>query len=193
MPVLSWALRQNGVSGAVQAIWADLRILHHPPSTLRDRIRTALDLYPCDLLFVHRDCEGMSFNERRSQLLQDIGAAAPLGQTVVMVLPRRMTEAWFVVWEDAVRNAAGNPTGHVQLNIPHPAAIENIPDPKETLFALLRTASELQGRRLHQLPVRRLVHRVAELVEDYSTLRAAPAFDALMDDLEEVVRTNGWQ
>ena len=49
-------LNENGVN-RVQSEWADLRRLPMPPQTLRERILNAVELFPCDLLFVHRDAE----------------------------------------------------------------------------------------------------------------------------------------
>lgn len=57
LPILTWLLRTNGVQCAIQPAWADLRRLRQPPSKLSGRIKTSIDLFPCDLLFVHRDTE----------------------------------------------------------------------------------------------------------------------------------------
>src|SRR6266545_2388637 len=56
LPVLTWLLRQHS-QRPFQPQWADLLYLRQPPRTLEDKIITALELYPCDLLFVHRDAE----------------------------------------------------------------------------------------------------------------------------------------
>ena len=55
MPLLDWLLRQHMPSIAIQGSWADLRRLPRPPRSLVNRIQTSVDLFPCDLLFVHRD------------------------------------------------------------------------------------------------------------------------------------------
>jgi hypothetical protein len=57
LPILTWVLREKGKVSLVQSEWADLRRLPQPPQSLRDRILCAIDLFPCDLLFVHRDAE----------------------------------------------------------------------------------------------------------------------------------------
>jgi hypothetical protein len=56
LPILTWSLKQHDVD-TVMAQWADLSRIHRPPD-LRGRLKAALDLYPCDVLFVHRDSEG---------------------------------------------------------------------------------------------------------------------------------------
>jgi hypothetical protein len=51
---LAWLIEQSlnpGISTRPQ--WADLRAYRIKPSGLTSRIRAALTLYPCDLLFVH--------------------------------------------------------------------------------------------------------------------------------------------
>jgi len=54
---LRWLLEQHS-SIPADGTWAELRLLPSPPTVLRARIERALDLYPCDILFVRRDAEG---------------------------------------------------------------------------------------------------------------------------------------
>ena len=55
---LAWLVRQHlPPEVPVQPQWADLRPLRERPRGLREKIAAALDLFPCDLLFVHRDAE----------------------------------------------------------------------------------------------------------------------------------------
>ena len=58
IPILTWVLREKGNIKRVQPEWADLGRLPLPPQGLCERILWAIDLYPCDLLFIHRDAEG---------------------------------------------------------------------------------------------------------------------------------------
>ena len=94
-----------------------------------------------------------------------------------------MTEAWLLISERAIRVAAGNPHGRMPLTIPRLNTLEGLPDPKEVLFSLLRTASDLHGRRLRTLRVHGLVSRIVELLDDFSVLRALPAFVAFEEQL----------
>ncbi len=58
MPILTWLLRENGVICPIQSLWADLyRLPKKPPLMSREEFQAILDLYPCDLLFVHRDSD----------------------------------------------------------------------------------------------------------------------------------------
>jgi len=194
MPLLAWALRERGVEAALTGEWADLRVLRDPPATLEGRIEAALDLYPCDLLFVHRDAEEATVEDRQDEIGIALKAAFARmeAKPAVCVVPRRMAEAWFLIDEGAIRSASGNPRGAIALTLPRVNRLEEVVDPKELLYDLLRTASEHRGRRLRSFPVKRLVHRVAELIEQFATLRALPAFAAFEDELGAVVGREGW-
>ena len=57
LPILVWLLRRHFGSIPIQPEFADLRRLQNPPNELFERIAKSIELYPCDLLFVHRDAE----------------------------------------------------------------------------------------------------------------------------------------
>jgi hypothetical protein len=144
-----------------------------PPTckTLRQRIEAAIDLYPCDLLIIHRDAE----KQEAARRLEINNAIATLGQTYLVAMPIRMTEAWLLCHEQAIRNAAGNPNGKVKLKIPPPDKRESC-DAKEILFTALRDASELGLKRAQKIKPEQLRHRVAELLTDFSGLRQLVSF-----------------
>lgn len=194
LPLLTWLLRTHGVERALQAEWADLRRLPNPPTSLADRIRRGLELYPCDLLFVHRDAERASRSDRVGEIhgaLRQVAAAQPV-PPVICVVPVRMQEAWLLFDEAALRTAAGNPRGRRPLELPRPAELEDLPDPKRILHDLIREASGLHGRRRKRVPVSFYAGRVAELIDDFAPLRALSAFQALEADIAEVVSREGW-
>jgi hypothetical protein len=68
LPILSWLLDQHRIHCPIQAECADLRRLPNPPRDLRSRIEQSLYLYPCDLLFVHRDAESCPYAERKAEV-----------------------------------------------------------------------------------------------------------------------------
>lgn len=73
LPILTWLLRVNGVAMALQPIWADLRRANLlPRANLSERLRVALDLFPCDLLFVHRDAERVPCNQRVAEIQRSL-------------------------------------------------------------------------------------------------------------------------
>ncbi len=98
----------------------------------------------------------------------------------VPVVPVRMTEAWLLIDEGAIRRAASNPNGTQELELPAIARLEDLSDPKTALHDMLLKASEKRGRRLDQFRKRipSAVHRVAELITDFRPLRQLDAFRA---------------
>jgi hypothetical protein len=103
-----------------------------------------------------------------------------------------MTEAWLLFDETALRRAAANPNGKHPLQLPNLTQLEDKPDPKRLLYKLLGEASELGSHRRKKLPVEERVHRVAEFIDDFASLRAMPAFQALEDELKQVIQQQGW-
>jgi hypothetical protein len=194
IPVLTWLLQAHLVDCAIQHEWADLRRV---PKSLKDtfskRIKLAVELYPCELLFIHRDAE----KEPRQKRVDEIRKAKEeAGESVsvptVCVVPVRMTEAWLLFDETALRRAAANPNGKHPLQLPDLTKLEDKPDPKQLLYKLLGEASGLGSHRRKKLRVEELVHRVAEFIDDFALLRAMPAFKALEDELKQVIQEQDW-
>jgi hypothetical protein len=148
-----------------------------PPVTsgLDARIDSALKLFPCDFLFVHRDAEGMDATLRQIE----IEASWPdTEQTSVLicVIPVRMTEAWLITNQEPIRYAVGNPKGTESLDLPAVKDIESDPDPKKTLFAALKAASGLNATRKRRFNPHQYRHRVSELTDDLEPLRKLRSF-----------------
>lgn len=114
---------------------------------LADKIRGGFNRYgECDLLFVHRDADNAGAAARYREIaaaVRDVGYAGPW----VGIVPVRMTEAWLLLDEPAIRQAADNPYGRMPLNLPAPSAVERIADPKATLESALLRARGNRGRR----------------------------------------------
>lgn len=186
MPAIEWLLG-GIVDVAIAGPWADLAALPRGRAlgSLADRVRAAVELYPCDVLFVHRDAE----KEPRSKRVEEIRAA--LGEIesppAVCVIPVRMAEAGLPFDEPSVRRAAGNPRGRVPLELPPLDTLECLPDAKRLPREALRVASELRGRHLRRFDARAAVHVLAGIIEDYSPLRRLSAFGALECDLRALV------
>jgi len=182
MPLLTWSLKRYGVT-SITPQWADLSRI--PRARKRDhQLRVALDLYPCDLLFVHRDAETKPFAARRQEIAD---AANEIEVPHVPVVPVRMTEAWLLTSETAIRAAASNPNGADELQLPAIRRIEQIPDPKQMLHEVLARASGLGARRRSKLPVEQQVHRITSYIDDFSALDELEAFRALQRDIQAVL------
>lgn len=195
IPVLRWALIENAVQCSIQPSWADLRHLRKPPRGLANRITAALEYWPCDLLFIHRDAEGYGLERRRQEIdqaVQEAFAQARNPPQAVCVVPVRMLEAWFLTDLDAIREASGNPGGSQRLDLPDRQSLEALPDPKSFLHELLRDASGLSGRRRLKLQVHHAVHRIAQVKAGFHALRALEAFRLMEDDLRHVIGECGW-
>lgn len=188
LPIVTWLLQQHS-SRLIASTWADLSVLPVRPRSLDERIRQAVELYPADLLFVHRDAEGEPHEKRVSEIWK--ACPEPLQSHVVPVVPIRMQEAWLLISEPAIRSAAGNPRGRVKLPLPHRSSLETLPDPKATLYGALRIASELSGRHLNRFNVAAAAYRVSELIQDYSELRSLKAFGAFEASTIDALRHHG--
>ena len=192
IPILTWLLRKSCGPRPIHGEFADLRRLPNPPRTLAERIDRGLELYPCDLLFVHRDAERANVEDRMAEIVRALRKtkAAPL--PVICVIPVRMQEAWLLIDEAALRHAAGNPNGREPLNLPSVGTLEALPDPKDTLHDLLRRASGLRGRRLASFNERLSGHRVAEMIEDFRPLYRLTAFQRLTVEVGRTAKRQGW-
>jgi hypothetical protein len=183
LPLLTWSLRQQGISPISPQMADRGRIPRYAEAA--DFYRAALELYPCDLLFVHRDAESQAPQARRIEIIDGLRGVAVRH---VPVVPVRMTEAWLLWNESAIRFAAGNPNGTEPLSLPHPATLERLPDPKKLLHEAIERASGLNARRRSGLRTHQRVHRVAETIDDFTPLLAAPAFAQLQHDLRDALR-----
>jgi len=185
-PILDWLLDIHCPDRPHDVQFA--QYLPGNPKGLSARIKSALAEYPCDMLFVHRDAETSSLQEREQEI-ETAWKSQSLPQQMVTVVPVRMTEAWLLLDKAAIRAAAGNPNGTVALKLPSLSQVEMLRDPKEDLFDLLRTASGLATGRLSAFsaPARR--HRVAELMPTFEPLRALPSFKRLEAQLHQAFRT----
>jgi hypothetical protein len=188
LQILNWLLGQR-TAELFTGEWADLREHPRPPKDLSERIHATLALYPCDLLFVHRDAE----REPRERRVAEIREALSAIQypPAVCVVPVRMQEAWLLLDEAALRRAAGCPRGEIPFRMPPLKRLEQEPNPKKLLHDLLRRASGLSGRRAKQFRPDIQAHRLAELIDDYSPLYQLSAFRALDEELRMVLRQLG--
>lgn len=194
MPILTWLLRQHVPSLPIQSHWADLRMLKEPPRELRERIRESIRIYPCNLLFVHRDAETISLEDRQTEITQAVADARVDDEipAAICVVPVRMTEAWLLLDIGAIRQAAGNPNGTVPLNLPSPSSIEGLPNPKRILHNILRMAKDLGSHRRKHFNTNIAVQRIPECIEDFSPLRRLTAFVALEETVQETIESQRW-
>jgi len=191
MAVIDWILiHHNQLSDiAILPQFADPR--ESPSLRLTDRLPDAIRRFPCDILFIHRDAERESREKRQEEIDVAISKLAHTMPFSVPVIPVRMTEAWLLIDEPAIRMAADNPNGSVILDLPGFATLESLPDPKGRLNQLLIAASEKTGRKLDKFKRPRELAwrrgRVASLIDNYSSLRSLDAFKVFEHDFNLVI------
>ena len=194
LPILTWLLRQSCGAIPIEAEFADLRRLPHPPKKLSERIHWSVELYPCDLLFVHRDAESAPIEKREAEIRKALEESSVEGSVrVVCVVPVRMQEAWLLIDEAALRRAVGNPNGTQPLAMPDVQRLEELTDPKQLIRELLRQASGLRGCRLKRFNWRSSAHRVAEMISDFSVLYRVAAFQRLAAEVKRVATAAEWR
>src|SRR5689334_24837830 len=103
----------------------DLRRLASPPGRrVVDRLRAVFDFDDgFDLVIVHRDAENQSPQTRREEVSAAIKEVRE-GLPVLPVIPVRMTDAWLLVDEAAIRRIAGRPSGTGPLGLPAVGQVE---------------------------------------------------------------------
>jgi hypothetical protein len=191
LPIIQWTLVCAGVHADPQ--FADPRRL--PKGlTLAEKLTHAVDRFPCEVLFVHRDAEAQPMENRLREIRAAFTEAARSGFNLpaVALIPVRMSEAWLCLHQQAIRKAAGNPSGIIRLPLPKPGNVESEPDPKETLHEALRIASELGSRRRKSFSVHHAVHEVARNITDFSPLRILPSFQ-LFEAAVRSATAAGWR
>lgn len=153
IPIIDWALSEKYPHIAFTPSYADLSLLTKKPETLADKIREAVRLYPCHVLFIHRDTDKQEAQERYEEIENAYRESGLNAEEFpyVRIVPKKMTEAWLLIDEMAIRKAAGKPNGRVRLDMPHLHELEGIPDPKARMYDLLRVASDATGRRADKL------------------------------------------
>ncbi len=192
LSIIDWLLQQYLPQTAIDGEWADLRRLPNPPprSNIPERIKLSIELHPCDLLFIHRDAEGDIPDQRICEVneaIKTIKTAHVQVPPTVCIVPVRMLEAWFLFDLNAIRRAAGNPSGTQSLTLPSFDTLENLPNPKEILHKLLRDASGFHGRRLNSFNPRSAFHLIPGFIEDFGRLRDLTAFQKLESDIRKTI------
>jgi len=191
MAVIDWLLAHHNQLSDIAVLPQFANPRESPSLRLIGRLPDAIRRFPCDILFIHRDAERESREKRQEEIDAAISELAHTMPISVPVIPVRMTEAWLLIDEPAIRMAADNPNGSVILDLPRFTTLESLPDPKDRLNQLLIAASEKTGRKLDkfkrasELAWRR--GRVAHLIDDYSSLRSLGAFRAFENDFNLVI------
>ena len=108
LPILNWLLSQHLPGTPLEPEFtARVREGQHD---VANRVKRAVADYRCDLLFVHRDADNRPpLRERRDEIAQAcVKSIVRSALRTVSVVPVRMSEAWLLCDELAIRRAADN-------------------------------------------------------------------------------------
>lgn len=184
IPILRWMLLRHHPGFEWMGQIANLQDLPNPPRTLPQKIATASDLFPADVIFVHRDADRESSTIRQQEISDAVQSLPERpARHCVPVVPVRMTEAWLLVSEMALRGASGNPNGRIPLQFPSRRDLERIPDPKSILQTLLIEASGLTGRRRKKFNFSIQRARIPDFLDDWETLLSLSSAKTLYDEI----------
>lgn len=185
LPIIRWSLHRHFGEIPVDDRLADTRQLRETPHTLAEKIAAAERLFPCDVLFIHLDADKDPLLKRR-QIASAVAELRAEGFVTphICIIPVRESEAWVLIDEAAIREAAENRRGKVKLHLPSRKKLETVADPKAALDELIRTASELTGRAWDKFIGRFRPFWVADCITDYSPLLDLPAFRAFDADVK---------
>jgi len=175
LPVLRWVM-ERATPAEFRMAWVDTSLFTTGPK-LAEKVRGALTVQPCRLLFVHRDADNQQPQSRFDEIKEAVGE-----QPHVAVVPIRTTEAWLLIDEGAIRAAAGRVSGREMLDLPALTRIEQLSDPKRVLRDALVQAHGATGRRARRFHPADARQRLADLVDDWSPLRQLSAFQRLESD-----------
>ena len=197
IPIIEWVL-ENPALGLLPDVDVISRFVGPDKSIesggLIERISASATELPGHLLFVHHDADGPTHHAwaesiRQTSLdVQQRGIKLP---PTLPVVPVRELEAWLLIDELAIREAAGAPRGTIPLGLPRLHEIEACPDPKAVLRQALRAASGLPHRRWSELEAIS-PRAVVELIDNFGALRQLPAFRAFEADVRRVIAEQGW-
>ena len=168
---------------------------------LADKIREGLrHSGACDLLFIHRDADADNETQsagphKRAKEIEDAVRDSGYSGTWVGIVPVRMTEAWLLVDESAIRAVAGRPHSNVPLDLPSPIQVEGEADPKAILEQTLITASETSGRKrkIFSRDISSLKHRLLVDLPVGGPLEQVPSWVRFRDDLLAALASMGSQ
>lgn len=192
MPILTWTLEQHFLTSAWTVVGSFVqadRLRRGATRNLAEKIRTAVDVYPCEVLFVHRDADDQSIEHRENEITQAVrDARLATSVSPVAVIPVRMSEAWLLIDEGAIRHAAGFRSGRMPLDLPSAREIERRANPKEDLRKAIRAASGQTGRKLKALSLGQARASIAEFIADLAVLRALSSFRRFEEKVAKLAR-----
>jgi hypothetical protein len=169
----------------------DFSLLGRVPKDVRSRVDAGLALVGgnVDLMVVHRDADNAGTALRRREIENGIRSAG-VDSGIVPVVPIRMTEAWLLLDESAIRQIAGNPRGRMPLSLPAITEVERKADPRSILPRCILEAANVTGRRRDRLGNRFNQNRrqLLERLDRDGVVNQLSGWQTLVADVEAVVK-----
>ncbi|MFN4145546.1 MAG: hypothetical protein ACK4GN_06965 [Runella sp.] len=169
---------------------ANFQYSRNPPKTLTEKILITIDFYNSpDWIFIHRDAENITdpIITRTIEIESAISAANIQNPPIhVKIIPIKMSEAWLLIDTEAIRRAAANPNGKVDIQLPSINRLETLSNPKDELFSLLKKASGLTGRRLEKFNVHHARYLVAQYIQDFNVLNNLTGYRHFIEQIEKL-------
>ena len=191
MPIIDWLLADLFPLIPKNGEFVNEGLLPAKTDGLAKAIIASVNAYPqSNVIFVHRDADNAGLNSRIDQVQSAIKEAQITYTSAIPVVPVRMTEAWLMVSETALRIASNNPNGKIKLGFPSIKQLEKLAKPKQKIEELIRNASELSGRRLRSLRVNQCKHRIPFYyeIDDFQSLRRLNSFREFESSVRKAIR-----
>lgn len=192
--IVARLLRSHGMSIIMAAPDFD----RLPASSGRDvhsKIKSAIALTNerIDLFAIHRDADNVGIGVRRREIENAVTECAPNAQ-FIPIIPIKMTEAWLLLDEQAIRLTAGNPRGRASLLLPTLPEVERRADPKALLAEALMAASGETGRRRQRFGGRFGEHRrrLLEQLDTSGPVTELQGWKALSEEVDRVLTEANW-
>jgi hypothetical protein len=109
LSIIKWSLDDLYPKIPNEGSFADFRNIPNPPKSIKDKVKIALEYYPFDVLFIHRDAENTNIrtiNQRVAEITKELQNDL-LGK-IICVIPIKMMETWLLFDKKAIKRAAGN-------------------------------------------------------------------------------------
>ncbi|AWG26157.1 hypothetical protein [Flavobacterium kingsejongi] len=185
--IIDWSLNDLYPKIAIESQFADFRNLQKPPKDLKSKIKMAEQLFPFQILFLHRDAESHDIESRKLEL--DKQLTPEIKAVTIPIIPVRMMETWLLIDTDAIKKAAGNRNYKKSIQLPTLKMLEKETNPKSILHDLLKEVSGLKGRNLDKFNPHETVHLLSENIDDYSPLRSLDSFIDFEKSLKKIMST----
>jgi len=184
---IDWVFRQKGVQ--TKGRWLDFSKPEFQSKTLEGKLSLAKQLYTeIDFIIIHRDAENQPIDKRKSEINDVINKASIELNITARIVPIRMSEAWLLIDESAIRRAAGKPSGKIPLGLPKIKKLEQISDPKDLLKEYLLKASELSGRKRNQFDFNNARQLVSQFIIDFTPLRSLVSFTNFESEIDHLLK-----